>query len=58
VNDPPAYASRFNAEALPYDFVWFTPRVDDLDPCERFAEQLRRAGAHRRAKRPAGDLEP
>ncbi|MCW5749934.1 MAG: ChaN family lipoprotein [Alphaproteobacteria bacterium] len=20
---------------LPFDFVWFTPRVDDLDPCER-----------------------
>jgi uncharacterized iron-regulated protein len=33
------------AESLPdfersYDFLWFTPRVDDLDPCERFKEQL------------------
>ena len=32
-------------EALPdlersYDFLWFTPRVDDLEPCERFKEQL------------------
>ncbi len=23
-----------------FDFVWFTPRVDDLDPCDRFREQL------------------
>ena len=23
-----------------YDFVWYTPRVDDQDPCERFKEQL------------------
>ena len=23
-----------------YDFLWFTPRVDDLDPCERFKEEL------------------
>jgi hypothetical protein len=20
-------------EGLPYDYVWFTPRVDDRDPC-------------------------
>ena len=23
-----------------FDFVWFTPRVDDLDPCERFKKEL------------------
>jgi uncharacterized iron-regulated protein len=23
-----------------YDFLWFTPRVDDLDPCERFKREL------------------
>jgi uncharacterized iron-regulated protein len=23
-----------------FDFVWFTPRVDDLDPCDRFREEL------------------
>lgn len=28
--------------ALPYDFVWFTPRVDDVDPCARFRERLER----------------
>jgi len=25
-----------------YDFVWYTPRVDDLDPCEKFREQLQK----------------
>src|SRR5262249_10288271 len=23
-----------------YDFLWFTPRVDDLDPCQRFKREL------------------
>ena len=23
-----------------FDYLWFTPRVDDLDPCDRFREQL------------------
>ena len=31
----------------PFDFVWFTTRVTDEDPCEAFAEQLR----HIREKR-------
>ncbi len=31
-----------------YDFVWYTPRVDDLDPCDRFKEQLEKM------KKPAG----
>jgi uncharacterized iron-regulated protein len=26
----------------PFDFVWFTPRVDDLDPCEKFESELGR----------------
>lgn len=28
----------------PHDLVWFTPRLDDDDPCERFREPLRRLG--------------
>jgi uncharacterized iron-regulated protein len=28
--------------ALPFDYVWFTPRVDDRDPCERFRKELQR----------------
>jgi uncharacterized iron-regulated protein len=26
---------------IPFDYVWFTPRMDLVDPCERFREQLR-----------------
>ncbi len=40
---PGEYAEAYGGE-LPYGFVWFTPRVDDEDPCEAFAGQLRRAG--------------
>jgi uncharacterized iron-regulated protein len=25
-----------------FDFVWFTPRVDNEDPCEQFKESLQR----------------
>jgi uncharacterized iron-regulated protein len=35
------YADAFNATAVPFDFVWFTPRIDAQDPCERFAEKLK-----------------
>jgi hypothetical protein len=31
---------------LPFDYVWFTPRVDDEDPCEKFKsrfDQLKKA---------------
>jgi uncharacterized iron-regulated protein len=34
-NDPGAYAQWLGATDLPFDFVWFTPRVDDSDPCAR-----------------------
>ncbi|TFG93703.1 MAG: hypothetical protein E4H11_08015 [Myxococcales bacterium] len=35
-----AEAVRAAADVGPHDFLWFTPRVDDLDPCTRFREQL------------------
>ena len=41
--NPDAYAARFNAEALPFDYVWFTPYPERQAPCERFADQLRKA---------------
>ena len=34
VDAPAGYAARFEG-ALPFDYVWFTPRVDDVDPCSR-----------------------
>lgn len=36
-NDPPAYSARWNTMTLPFDFVWFTPRANDEDPCAAFA---------------------
>jgi len=34
---PHAYAGAFGATVLPFDYVWFTPRADDEDPCAAFA---------------------
>jgi uncharacterized iron-regulated protein len=31
---PEAYGESFASDALPFDFVWFTPRADDDDPCD------------------------
>ena len=31
--DPASYAARWNTTKLPFDFVWFTPRLNDDDPC-------------------------
>jgi uncharacterized iron-regulated protein len=39
VVEPPAYASTFHVDTLPFDFVWFTPRVDDSDPCAEFKKK-------------------
>ena len=36
-HDSPAEIAELEAA---FDFLWFTPRVDDLDPCDRFREQL------------------
>jgi uncharacterized iron-regulated protein len=44
-DDAPApgdYAGRVGAARLPYDFAWFTPRVDDVDPCQAFRRELER----------------
>ncbi len=39
---PEPYAATFNATTLPFDYVWFTPRMDDDDPCETFRRPLER----------------
>jgi uncharacterized iron-regulated protein len=36
---PADYAARFDG-TLPFDYVWFTPRADDADPCEKFKKSL------------------
>jgi uncharacterized iron-regulated protein len=38
---PQDYAPQSN-DHLPFDYVWFTPRIDDEDPCEKFKSQLER----------------
>lgn len=38
---PETYAARFQ-NRLPYDYVWFTARLDDEDPCEKFRKSLQR----------------
>jgi uncharacterized iron-regulated protein len=30
---PELYAAAFEARVLPFDFVWFTPRANDVDHC-------------------------
>jgi uncharacterized iron-regulated protein len=39
--DVESYAERFGGR-LPFDYVWFTPAVDDEDPCEKFRKSLER----------------
>jgi hypothetical protein len=40
--DPAAYTAQIGRPTLPFDYVWFTPRVDDDDPCAAFTEQLKK----------------
>ena len=41
--EPADYGRAFDG-TLPFDYVWFTPRLDDADPCAAFHEQLQRLG--------------
>lgn len=50
--DPSRYAQLFNTDELPFDYAWFTPRVDDADPCQKHAEELRRAKKSSDATKP------
>jgi uncharacterized iron-regulated protein len=40
--NPQSYALPYPDDRLPFDYVWFTPRVDDEDPCEKFKSQFER----------------
>jgi uncharacterized iron-regulated protein len=42
VTAPAAYAARFGDGTLPLDYAWFTARVDDVDPCEKYKQDLER----------------
>jgi len=36
VDDPAEYGEALGAALPPYDFVWFTPRAEREDPCEKW----------------------
>jgi len=36
---PADYVARFGATTLPFDYVWFTARADNVDPCARMRER-------------------
>ena len=38
--DPQSYALSYPNGRLPFEYVWFTPRVDDENPCEKFKSQF------------------
>lgn len=40
LDEPAAYAVPAPGGVWPFDYVWFTPRVDDHDPCQRFRKPL------------------
>jgi uncharacterized iron-regulated protein len=40
--EPTAYVAGFARPTFPFDYVWFTPRVDDDDPCVAFEQQLKK----------------
>lgn len=42
--DPRGQLDLRAGEEVPFDFVWFTPRVDDLDPCDRHRRALEKIG--------------
>jgi len=43
LTEPGAYPRLRVAEGSgAFDFVWFTPRVDDMDPCEKFADSFKK----------------
>lgn len=37
---PESYAKEFGAGALPFDFVWFTPRANDVDHCAELRKHM------------------
>lgn len=42
---PAVYAEALRGGTLPFDYVWFTPRAKDEDPCKLFRSQLENMGS-------------
>jgi hypothetical protein len=43
-NTPDEYARARGEVRLPFDIAWFTPRMDNEDPCEAFRKALEGMG--------------
>lgn len=41
-HEPREYTQPSPGSPAPFDYLWFTPRVDNEDPCEKFKAQLER----------------
>lgn len=52
-DDPRKVAQAYEGR-IPFDYLWFTPRLDDQDPCEKFRAQLEKL----RLRQPATRQEP
>ena len=39
---PTDYTERWNTPALPFDYVWFTPRAERADPCASLRTKMQR----------------
>jgi uncharacterized iron-regulated protein len=44
LTEPRQYAVEIGTAILPFDLVWFTPRSDNTNPCERYSRQLKNIG--------------
>jgi len=39
VDDPAQYYAGGSGQVAPFDYLWFTPRLDDKDPCEELRKR-------------------
>ncbi|MFA7429420.1 MAG: ChaN family lipoprotein [Rhodospirillaceae bacterium] len=46
VTDPADYGPRFWTRALPFDVVWFTPVIDQGDPCDAMRKHMKGTARH------------
>jgi uncharacterized iron-regulated protein len=55
VTDPAAYAEYYDG-SIPFDYLWFTPRDNDIDQCKELEERMKKmkAGHEKAPAAPAG----
>jgi uncharacterized iron-regulated protein len=41
LNEVKQYSEQWGDSSLPFDYVWFTPRVNRPDPCESFRQHMK-----------------